>query len=72
MQLVLLGQGRWTVYAICSDETTCPLLDLIASLDSKRAARMLADLREFVPTSQPRDWVRMDFSWKLRGTEIVL
>lgn len=71
MKLVLMGQGQWTVYAICSDEATCPLLDFVAELDDKRAAKVLSDLKQFVPNSQPADWVRMDFSWQLRGTDIL-
>jgi hypothetical protein len=72
MKLVLVGQGVWTVYAICTDETTCPLLDFVAELDEKRAAKVLSDLKQFVPNSQPADWVRIDFSWKLRGTDAIL
>jgi hypothetical protein len=72
MKLVLMGQGQWTVYAICSDETTCPLLDFVAELDEKRAAKVLSDLKQFVPNSQPADWVRMDFSWQLRDSDGIL
>lgn len=67
MKLVLVGQGQWTVLAICSDATTCPLLDFVAELDEKRAAKVLSDLKQFVPNSQPADWARIDFSWPLRG-----
>jgi hypothetical protein len=72
MKIVELGTGHWTVYAVCSDETTCALLDFVAELDEKRSRKVLADLQQFVPNSEPRDWVRMDFSWKLRGTESIL
>lgn len=72
MKLVRLGQGIWTVYAICSDETTCPLLDFVDGLDAKRAAKVLSDLKQFVPNFQPADWVRLDFSWKLRGSDAIL
>lgn len=69
MRVVLIGQGLWTVCAICTDETTCPLLDFIAELDEKRGAKVLSDLKEYVPNSTPNDWSRTDFSWPLRGTD---
>jgi Phage derived protein Gp49-like (DUF891) len=72
MKLVLIGKGRWTVYAICSDEQTCPLLDFVDELDRKRGDKVLSDLREYVPWSTPEDWVKSDFSWKLRGTPNIL
>lgn len=72
MRLVLIGKGTWTVYAVCTDETTCPLLDFIEELDSKRSAKVLSDLREYVPTTQPSDWTRTDFSWPLRGNNSIL
>jgi hypothetical protein len=72
MKLVLVGQGRWTVYAICTDDTTCPVLDFIDGLDSKRGDKVLSDLREFVTSTEPAAWVRAGLSWKLRGTEKIL
>jgi hypothetical protein len=72
MKIVELGAGYWTVYAACSDETTCAGLDFVYELDAKRSRKVLADLQQFVPNSDSRDWVRMDFSWKLRGTESIL
>jgi|ERR1700722_5156963 len=72
MKLVLVGQGVWTVYAICTDETTCPLLDFVAGLDAKRAAKVLSDLKQFVPHHSPADWARIDFSWPLRGSDGIL
>jgi Phage derived protein Gp49-like (DUF891) len=69
---VLIGEGRWKVYAVCSDETTCPLLDLIDELDEKRAAKVLSDLRTYVPDSDPGEWVRNKFSWLLRGSNSIL
>ena len=71
MHIVLIGQGQWTVYATCVDETTCPLLDFIADLDEKRGAKVLSDLKEYVPNSTPADWARTDFSWPLRGSNSV-
>lgn len=72
MRVVLIGQGQWTVYAICTDENTCPLLDFIAGLDGKRGAKVLSDLKEYVPYSTPADWSRTDFSWRLRGSDAIL
>ena len=72
MQLVELGKGRWTIYAICSGEHTCPLLDFVAELDEKRGMKVLARLRDYFPNSEPKDWVARDLSWKLRGTEEIL
>src|SRR5687767_1694354 len=72
MHLVLVGKGSWSVYAICTDETTCPLLDFIDELDEKRGRKVLADLSGWVPFSTPQDWVSADFSWKLRGTDFIL
>jgi len=72
MQVIELGVGNWTVYAVCSNETTCALLDFISTLDAKRRSKVLADLQQYVPNSQPADWVRADFSWKLRGTDSIL
>ncbi|HEU4652878.1 MAG TPA: type II toxin-antitoxin system RelE/ParE family toxin [Steroidobacteraceae bacterium] len=72
MKLLLLGKGQWTVYAVCSGEETCPILDFITELDPKRGSKVLSDLQQFVPFSEPQDWVRIDMSWKLRGTEDIL
>src|SRR5689334_8618712 len=72
MKLVLLGQGRWMIYAVCLDEETCPLLDIVSELDKKRASKVLSDLREWVPHSSSAEWVRSDFSKKLEGTEHIL
>jgi Phage derived protein Gp49-like (DUF891) len=72
MKAVQIGEGRWKVYAVCSDETTCPLLDFIADLDEKRGAKVLSDLRTYVPVSDSAEWVRNKFSWLLRGSEAIL
>jgi hypothetical protein len=71
MKIVELGIGDWTVYAVCSDETTCPVLDFIGTLDPKRGRKILSDLQQHIPSSTPQDWVRADFSWKLRGTKWI-
>jgi hypothetical protein len=72
MQLVVIAKGSdWSVYAVCSDETTCPLLDFISELDQKRGDKVMSDLREFVPFSTPQQWVATKFSWSLRDTEIL-
>lgn len=72
MRIVLIGRGQWSVYAICTDEATCPLLDFIEALDPKRGAKVLSDLKEYVPNSMPADWKRTDFSWSLRGSDSIL
>ena len=74
MRLVLLGEGtHWKVYAACAkDDQVCEVLHLLETLDDKRSSKVLSDLRVFVPSSTSADWVRMEFSWKLRGTENVL
>jgi len=72
MRLLLLGQGQWAVYAICSDDGACAVLDLIEGLDQKRGRKVLSDLSQWVPNSSSQDWVRTDFSWKLRGTDSIL
>lgn len=72
MRLILIGKGRrWTVYAACTDEVSCPLLDFIAELDTKRAAKVMSDLKEFVPDSTPAEWARIEFSWPLRGSDAI-
>ena len=74
MRLVLLGNGtHWKVYALCGKEKeTCEVLQLLETLEEKRATKMLSDLQQFVPNSTRADWVQMDFSWKLRGTDKIL
>ena len=72
MHVVVIGRGQWIVYAICTDEETCPLLDFVAGLDEKRGNRVLADLVQYVPISTPTDWTRTDFSWALRGCDSIL
>jgi|SRR5580658_6662207 hypothetical protein len=72
MKLVRIAQGAWTVYAACSDERTCPLLEFVAGLDNKRAARVMSDLKEFVPNTCPADWARSQFSWQLRASDGIL
>jgi len=69
MKLGRIGQQTWTVYAACGDDGSCPLLDFIASLDTKRGAKVLRDLRVYVPTSEPADWVRARFSAALVGSD---
>lgn len=72
MRLICLGRGRcWTVYAATQADESCPVLDLIQSLDDKRGAKVLSDLQQYVPDSSPREWVRIDFSWKLRGCDSI-
>ena len=73
MRLVRLGHGsKWTVYAATQANGSCPVLDLIESLDAKRGAKVLSDLQQFVPNSTPQDWVRMEFSWQLEGCDSIL
>jgi phage-related protein len=48
------------------------VLDFIYDLEEKRGNRVLSDLREYVPASEPRDWVRANFSWALRDTKDIL
>lgn len=48
------------------------LLDFIGKLDDKRGNKVLADLREWVPWSNPEEWVRSECSRKLRGTDSIL
>ncbi|HTF45253.1 MAG TPA: type II toxin-antitoxin system RelE/ParE family toxin [Terriglobales bacterium] len=72
MQIVEFGTGNWTVYAVCSEPSTCAVIELIGELDAKRASAVLADLQRYVPSSMPHDWVKGDFSWKLRGSESIL
>jgi hypothetical protein len=72
MQIIGLGAGNWTVYAVCTDDTTCAVLEFINDLEPKRSRKVLADLQQFVPNSNPSDWVRMDFSWKLRTSDSIL
>jgi len=73
MLLVRLGSGaQWTVYAATHANGSCPVLDLVGALDKKRGAKVLSDLQQFVPISTPRDWVAMDFSWKLEGCDSIL
>jgi len=61
MKLGRIGQQTWTVYAACRDDGSCPLLDFIASLEARRGARVLRDLRVYVPASEPAEWVRARF-----------
>jgi hypothetical protein len=72
MQIIELGAGYWTVYAVCTDDTTCGVLEFVSTLDTKRRNKVLADLQKFVPDSTPQDWVRMDFSWQLRNSNSIL
>lgn len=73
MRLVLLGRDRWSVFAVCSDEVTCPVLDFVADeLEAKRGRKVLSDLREFVPSSSVQDWTRTDFSKPLTGSNSIL
>jgi hypothetical protein len=72
MKVVLLGEGRWKVYAVCNDETSCPLLDFIGELEQKRAAKVLSDLRTYIPDSDSSEWARNKFSWQLRGSNAIL
>jgi hypothetical protein len=71
MKIVRLGQGEWTVYAVCVASDACPVLDFVAELVPKRGDRVLSDLREFVPNTSPQDWVRSEFSEKLRDAEDI-
>jgi hypothetical protein len=73
MLLIRLGRGtQWTVYAATEANGSCPVLDLIAELDEKRANKVLSDLQQFVPNSTRRDWIAMDFSWQLEGCDAIL
>jgi hypothetical protein len=70
MQVVLLADGsKWKVYAVCSPNGDCPVLDLVLELDRKRAAKVLSDLREHVPESSSSDWAAGKFSEPLTNTE---
>lgn len=68
MHLVRLGQGRWTVYAVCRADGRCPVLDFIASIDERRGKRILAKLQRYVPQSDVAEWIRVEFSKVLRGS----
>lgn len=73
MLLVEIGRGQfWTVLAICEPNGSCPTLDMVAALEAKRQRKVLSDLQQYVPHSQPADWVRTDFSKKLNGVEDIL
>ena len=71
MKLLLIAKGQWTVYAICSEDSTCALLDFIDGLDRKLGAKVLSDLRESVPWGSVAHWARTKFSWKLRGSKVL-
>jgi hypothetical protein len=72
MKIVLLGRDRWSVFAVCSDEVTCPVLDFVQDeLEAKRGRKVLSDLREYVPFSDPKDWVRTDFSKSLTDSDAI-
>jgi hypothetical protein len=73
MQVVRLGQGaHWTVYAVCTPGGECPVLDLVTELDKKRGAKVLSDLREYVPNSTAQQWAAAEFSKPLVETEGLL
>lgn len=72
MRIIELGAGGWTVYAVCTNDGTCAVLEFVNGLDLKRSRKVLADLQQFVPNSTPQDWVRIDFSWQLRNSESIL
>lgn len=69
MLILRLATGRWTICAVCSAPDVCPLLDYIDDLEGKLGNKVLSDLREFVPQSNPADWARNDFSKALKGTD---
>jgi phage-related protein len=71
MHLVRLAAGKWNVYAVCTGEDECPLLDFImGELDEKRGHKVLSKLQQYVPISEPRDWIAGEFSTDL-GREIL-
>jgi hypothetical protein len=72
MKVVKLGQGtQWTVYATCNADGSCPVLDFICDLDTKRGDKILADLQQYVPHNESRQWIQTEFSWSLRGSDKI-
>jgi hypothetical protein len=69
MQLVKLGQGKWTIYASCASDDDCPLLEFISELEEQMRAEVLADLREYLPSAEFRDWP-LGFSKQLKGYDV--
>jgi hypothetical protein len=71
MRLVRLGQGRWTIYAACRANGSCPILEFIAGLPLKRRRKVLSDLQQFVAQTDRADWARCDFSKKLNAADDI-
>lgn len=72
MLLLRLGVGKWTVLALCEAAGVCAVLDLVENLGEKRGNQVLSDLREYVPVTDSRDWVRSEFSESLTGADGIL
>ena len=73
MKVVKLAHGtKWTVYATCNADGSCPVLDFILEMDEKRGNKILSDLQQYVPNSESREWVQTEFSWLLRGSDKIL
>lgn len=45
MKLWKLAKARWTVYAVCDDAGSCPVLDFLASLDEAMRRKLWAEIR---------------------------
>lgn len=68
MYLLKLGQDKWTVYAYADSDGNSEVLDFLASLsgdDKNLAAKMLANLNEYVPQYGPQK-TNENFCKKLR------
>jgi hypothetical protein len=73
MQLVLLGRDKWSVYAACEPDGTCPLLEFLAGIeDVEMADEILTDLREYVAETDQQLWFRTKFAKKLNGYDKIL
>jgi phage-related protein len=44
----------------------------VAALPEKLGNKVLSDLQQFVPTSEPQNWAQTDFSKRLKGSEKIL
>jgi hypothetical protein len=74
MKLLRLAAGAcWTVYAVFSaNHEDCPLLDFIEGLEERLGDRVLSDLRQYVPKTEPSLWVRTEFSKTVSGSSGIL
>ena len=69
--LQIASSDRWTVLLVCDARGDCLVLDFISSLDDTTRSRLLSDLRQFVPETGVRDWVKTDFSKRLGDTDRI-